>query len=464
MKDKPVRLNVGGKEFLTSLDTILSEPDTFFCALIHFQNGNVVNNGKLSEYAAEREKEPCYFIDRDPTYFPIILNHLRGYDVYTSIQRLGEAKELLLQDVLFYGLNSMKKYFPLLSSKDRFAVAIDNSIFILDSNTGRYLHCIERAHEGSITHMEHVPDNFLITCSKNEIKIWNTMSGSCLDIFSDHVDSIIILKRLNKTYFLTGTGDHAAMVWNLETRQCIYTLKGVNNVLRMTDDLFLTIPLDSNSIHVRDTSTGDIKRIISNSQPFKSVIKITKQLFACGGSYTLNIWNIETGECVNHFIENKECFTNIVKISNNIIASMFENTIHIWNLNSSNNECISRVYTCPGLEKVLRLSDELFIAAGTYSLQKKDDKSFESLSLYIWNSINGKCILPHLNKVGCSFKDMIRLSNHNFAIACQRRVTTNNLKYVNLAQIGIWNSNSQIMHTIELSMPDKVDSIILTSI
>ncbi|XP_055322322.1 SH3KBP1-binding protein 1 [Sitodiplosis mosellana] len=64
-----VHLNVGGKKFSTSRQTLTCIPDTFFTALL---------SGRISSL---RDDSGAIFIDRDPTLFGIILNYLRTRDI-----------------------------------------------------------------------------------------------------------------------------------------------------------------------------------------------------------------------------------------------------------------------------------------------------------------------------------------------------------------------------------------------
>ncbi|XP_066245472.1 BTB/POZ domain-containing protein KCTD3 isoform X1 [Euwallacea similis] len=108
-----LHLNVGGKRFSTSRQTLTLIPDTFFTALL---------NGRISSL---RDEKGCIFIDRDPKVFSIILNYLRTreidlqgvdlrslrheaeyYNIAPLVRRLMLCEELSQSacgDVLFYG-------------------------------------------------------------------------------------------------------------------------------------------------------------------------------------------------------------------------------------------------------------------------------------------------------------------------------------------------------------------------
>ncbi|KAH1007210.1 BTB/POZ domain-containing protein KCTD3 isoform X2 [Dendroctonus ponderosae] len=108
-----LHLNVGGKRFSTSRQTLTLIPDTFFTALL---------NGQISSL---RDEKGCIFIDRDPEVFAVVLNYLRTreidlkaidlrtlrheaeyYNIAPLVQRLMLCEELTQStcgDVLFYG-------------------------------------------------------------------------------------------------------------------------------------------------------------------------------------------------------------------------------------------------------------------------------------------------------------------------------------------------------------------------
>ncbi|XP_050301332.1 BTB/POZ domain-containing protein KCTD3 [Anthonomus grandis grandis] len=108
-----LHLNVGGKRFSTSRQTLTLIPDTFFTALL---------NGRISSL---RDEKGYIFIDRDPKVFSVILNYLRTkevdlnaidtrtlrleaeyYNIAPLVRRLMLCEELTQStcgNVLFYG-------------------------------------------------------------------------------------------------------------------------------------------------------------------------------------------------------------------------------------------------------------------------------------------------------------------------------------------------------------------------
>ncbi|KAI1702973.1 BTB/POZ domain-containing protein [Ditylenchus destructor] len=77
-----IRLNVGGKVFQTTKDTLSRYPDTFLARLV---------NGDLP---SAKDESGAYLIDADPEHFRTILNYLRRGSVTL------DASKVILGDLL----------------------------------------------------------------------------------------------------------------------------------------------------------------------------------------------------------------------------------------------------------------------------------------------------------------------------------------------------------------------------
>jgi hypothetical protein len=80
MYDK-VTLDVGGKIFATSKGTLMRFEDSYFYAMLN--SGNFLPG-----------PDGAYFIDRDPTHFPLIMAYLRTGELYTKRLNSWEIQEL----------------------------------------------------------------------------------------------------------------------------------------------------------------------------------------------------------------------------------------------------------------------------------------------------------------------------------------------------------------------------------
>jgi len=92
-KKRIVKLNIGGQIFTTSLTTLTSQ-ETFFSALF---SGN---------FELEKDEQGAYFIDRDPRNFHLILNYLRGQEIFFDDLSHTQINELA-SDCQFYQVQGL---------------------------------------------------------------------------------------------------------------------------------------------------------------------------------------------------------------------------------------------------------------------------------------------------------------------------------------------------------------------
>jgi len=91
---EPIQLNVGGKMFCTTLDTLTKYRDSFFGAM-------------FSGYIALKpRKDGSFFIDRDGTNFHYILNYLRT-DEWIIPQNKPHLVKMLLLEAEFYQIKEL---------------------------------------------------------------------------------------------------------------------------------------------------------------------------------------------------------------------------------------------------------------------------------------------------------------------------------------------------------------------
>eukprot|EP01098_Paradermamoeba_levis_P002290 TRINITY_DN1268_c0_g2_i2.p1 TRINITY_DN1268_c0_g2~~TRINITY_DN1268_c0_g2_i2.p1 ORF type:complete len:256 (-),score=67.55 TRINITY_DN1268_c0_g2_i2:166-933(-) len=97
-----VKLNIGGKYFCTSKDTLTKDPNSMLAVMFSGRFKLINHDG-------------CYFIDRDGTYFRHILNYLRGCEF--SIPSDPEVQKAILQEAKFYQLIELEKMLTPLSCR-----------------------------------------------------------------------------------------------------------------------------------------------------------------------------------------------------------------------------------------------------------------------------------------------------------------------------------------------------------
>uniref|UniRef100_A0A8C8C4R9 BTB/POZ domain-containing protein KCTD3 n=1 Tax=Oncorhynchus tshawytscha TaxID=74940 RepID=A0A8C8C4R9_ONCTS len=107
-----IHLNVGGKRFSTSRQTLTWVPDSFFSSLL---------SGRISTL---KDETGAIFIDRDPSLFTPILNFLRTKELFPRSINV----HLLMHEAEFYGITPLGK--KVASSKSNTAVNERLSFFV----------------------------------------------------------------------------------------------------------------------------------------------------------------------------------------------------------------------------------------------------------------------------------------------------------------------------------------------
>uniref|UniRef100_A0A3P9NKY0 BTB/POZ domain-containing protein KCTD3 n=1 Tax=Poecilia reticulata TaxID=8081 RepID=A0A3P9NKY0_POERE len=98
-----IHLNVGGKRFSTSRQTLTWVPDSFFSSLL---------SGRISTL---KDDEGAIFIDRDPSLFAPILNFLRSKELYPRSINV----HMLMHEAEFYGITPLVRKLQLCDELDR---------------------------------------------------------------------------------------------------------------------------------------------------------------------------------------------------------------------------------------------------------------------------------------------------------------------------------------------------------
>lgn len=148
---KPIKLNVGGSLFSTTLENMVKEPNTYFFSLF---------GGKWCPKLDP--VDGSVFIDRDPTMFAMILNYLRTGKI--SLDGLPPFQLQLLKDEAdFYQVGSLLN---LLSSARAFCAQVNGGVELGNNNRKATL-CPKGEKEGYVSSLE----PFSATRSEMNVKL-----------------------------------------------------------------------------------------------------------------------------------------------------------------------------------------------------------------------------------------------------------------------------------------------------
>ncbi|KAG0167552.1 BTB (POZ) domain-containing protein [Apophysomyces sp. BC1015] len=97
IQDEKVKLNVGGQHFETSLTTLRRDPNSMLS--IMFSGHRTITP----------DADGSYFIDRDSTYFRLVLNYLRDLRIPPNVRNDPKIMDELMQEARFYKISGLLK-------------------------------------------------------------------------------------------------------------------------------------------------------------------------------------------------------------------------------------------------------------------------------------------------------------------------------------------------------------------
>lgn len=210
---------------------------------------------------------------------------------------------------------------------------------------------IEQQHTGSITTVVVTLDGqFIITGSVDQqIKVWN-LEGECLNTLFGHQSSIssIHLSPDGKTMFSTATTSPEIGVWDLTTKQFLYSLdvhKQGNTITISPDGKTMAIrSIHSSKIQVFDLKTRKETFLLKDHRRGISSLAIdptSKLLFSGSYDNTVKIWDIQTGTCrgslIGHISNRPDCRNEISCLTLNqdgrlLFVGSRNGSIQVWDL------------------------------------------------------------------------------------------------------------------------------------
>jgi WD40 repeat protein len=158
------------------------------------------------------------------------------------------------------GINAIDKI-----STDTIVSCSHESIRIWNINNGECLKVIlddQKFHYS----LKVISETEIATISCFHIKIWNINSGICLRTFGDNIDIWSII-HLSKEQIASCDEFGAIKIWNLNNGECLRTFnenKGEFFLKKLTRNSIISCGLDSNSVQIWDTDTGNCLKVLQN--------------------------------------------------------------------------------------------------------------------------------------------------------------------------------------------------------
>lgn len=294
--------------------------------------------------------------------------------------------------------------------------------------------CLIRAFQGHINDINSValsPDEkYALSAGSgypddNILRLWDVETEECTRIFEGHTNTVnSVTFSPDCRYALSGGDDTNLHLWDVETGECIKIFEGhantVNSVAFSPDGRYALAGGSAATLCLWDVKTGEcIKTFESHNDHVNSVAfsrhnlpseiniatprAITSVAFSPDGVYglsgsedkNLQLWNIETGECVRTFEGHTESVHSVAFTpdSEQVLSGSWDNTIRLWNVGTG--ECI-REFKGYIREFEGYMTSVAFSPNGRFALSVETTGTGADFSekgnLQLWDVGTGKCI------------------------------------------------------------------------
>jgi WD40 repeat protein len=138
------------------------------------------------------------------------------------------------------------------------------------------------------------------------IKLWNLQTGQCLKTLKGHTAWVwSIACSSDRQLLASGSCDHTVKLWNIQTGECLKTLRGHTNMVFSVswnvDQRTLASGSSDHTVNIWDTQTGEcLNTLCGHSAMVLSVAWSPDGRLLASGSQdqTIKLWDVRTGQCL----------------------------------------------------------------------------------------------------------------------------------------------------------------------
>jgi hypothetical protein len=237
------------------------------------------------------------------------------------------------------------------------------------------------------------------------IRIWNTVSGSCIASLEGHEDPVISLAVLGNGCLASGSDDETIRLWDLESGKCTAVLKGhtggVASLVPVYNGCLASGSADA-TIRLWDTASGRCTGVLKGHEDWVFSLALLEDARLASGSddNTIRLWDLKTGVCNFVLQGHEDSVSSLVVLRDGRIASgSRDETIRLWD--QENGECIALIDGHERPVNSLALLASGLLAAGTESI-------------WIWDLSKRDCVNGFLGPVS-GIRSIVELRNDRLA-------------------------------------------------
>lgn len=247
---------------------------------------------------------------------------------------------------------------------------------------------MEEDSEGEIKCLVELSNNLIASGSHSaKINIWNTKSGSLVNVLSGHTSRIVSLASLENDQLASASTDSTIRIWSIHSGEQLRLIEDPVSTLVSLNDGRL-VSASKEQIKIWDIESGFLMNTLNAHEKnvFCLAFMPKNNLLASGSSdKTIKLWDTYTFELKLTLAEHESSITTLVVMPNGLLASgSWDHSIRLWNV--SDNAQLVRTITHDQMYAIRSLASlkNNYLASGSYD--------FSDSNIYIWNSNNGSLV------------------------------------------------------------------------
>lgn len=193
--------------------------------------------------------------------------------------------------------------------------------------------------------LEALPKGGLAIANKNNIEIWDAVTGEHKKVLRGHTAQVWSLALLPDGTLVSGggSGDTVIRRWDLATGECTQVLSGhtapVTCLLALSDGRLASSSGYDGTLRIWDLASGTcVQTIVGSTDTVldactKTLVSLPGNRLASCGSSAAKVWDLKTGECVLTCKISHRIMTSMAYLSEGLlVVCCSDGNLHTWNL------------------------------------------------------------------------------------------------------------------------------------
>lgn len=181
----------------------------------------------------------------------------------------------------------------------------------------------------------------LVSGCKENIILWDTLSGEQLGVFKGHAEFIYGVKfNSSGTWIVSGSADKTVRLWDLESESQIALLEGhddyVSSVDVSSDDSLIVSGSDDGTIRLWDVKEAKQKAILRGHEESVNSVHFTlngKQIISASADNTIRIWDVVSEKELSILQHEAEVHTGQISQNGRLVVSgCDDDSLQVWDV------------------------------------------------------------------------------------------------------------------------------------